>query len=450
MNNPANGATRVIYSVSDLNRRARIALGEKFGVIWVEGEISNLSIPSSGHLYFTLKDENAQVRCALFRGQARLLCFKPENGAKVLIKAEVSLYEPRGDYQLIADYMEPAGEGDLRLAFEALKKRLAQEGLFDASRKKPIPTLPSCIGVITSPTGAAIRDILTALKRRFKAVDIILFPVKVQGNDAKQDIVKAIKTADHMKRCDVLIISRGGGSIEDLWPFNEEIVARAMSECQTPIISGIGHETDFTIADLIADLRMPTPSQAAEAASPDSSEWLARIERIDAQMRHHMKACLLKQHQTLGFLNKRLAQAHPQKRLQNHSQRLDELEARLIRSILASFSQKEARLQTLSAKIQRHQPNLNLIDANLKRLDQRLNAAMQRRLENQQNKIGQLAEKLNTVSPLATLARGYSITHLKQDDPSLLRSFKQVKKGDLIETRLHEGILISRVEQAKA
>lgn len=442
---------RFVYTVSQLNREVRFVLSEHFGSIWVEGEISNLASPSSGHLYFTLKDAEAQARCAMFRGNTRMLTFRPENGTRVLVKAQVGLYEPRGDYQLVVDYMEEAGDGALRQAFEALKQRLAGEGLFDSTRKKPIPVLPGCIGVITSPTGAAVRDILTVLKRRFPALPVIIFPVKVQGTEAKHEIARAIALADRLELCDVLILARGGGSLEDLWAFNEEIVARAIYASATPIIAGVGHEVDLTIADLVADLRAPTPSAAAEAVSPDQNEWLARFDRIEARLRHHVRMILTQRTHSLGFLSKRLQQAHPEKRLQVHAQRLDELELRLQRAARNSLSQREARLHTLAAQILRHHPRqrLLLLEARQSQLNQRLGASIKRLLERQRQGAAALGQKLHAVSPLATLARGYAIA-TRRADRKILRDWREVKKGELIETRLFEGILLSRVEDTRA
>ena len=446
-----NETPRVIYTVSELNGAARLVLSTHFGTIWVEGEISNLATPSSGHLYFTLKDADAQVRCAMFKGNSRGLGFRPENGGHVLVRAQVGLYEPRGDYQLIVDYMEEAGDGALRRAFEALKQRLAVEGLFDTARKKPVPALPRCLGLITSPTGAAVRDILTVLKRRFPALPVIIFPVKVQGNEAKHEIARAIARADRLGLCDVLILARGGGSLEDLWAFNEEVVARAMAACAIPIISGVGHETDFTIADLVADLRAPTPSAAAEAASPDRNEWLSRLQRLEGQLRHHLRVSLAQRAQTLAFLGRRLQHAHPEKRLQAHAQRLDEFELRLRRALSGALNRHDAKLKTLVAHLQCHHPGqgLLLLAARQSELARRLDAAIRQRLERQQQRVAQLGQQLHAVSPLATLARGYAIAS-RRDDGKILRSYREVEIGDEIAIRLAEGILLGRVEDAQA
>ena len=438
---------RVIYTVSELNGSVRLLLGSHFGTIWVEGEISNLATPSSGHFYFTLKDADAQVRCALFRGSARNLGFRPENGIRVLARVQVSLYEPRGDYQLMVEYLEPGGDGALRRAFEALKQKLAAEGLFDQWRKRSIPVLPKRIGVITSPTGAAVRDILSVLKRRFPALPIVLFPVKVQGLEAKGEIVRAIALADRLRLCDVLILARGGGSLEDLWAFNEEVVARAIADCNVPIISGVGHETDLTIADLVADVRAPTPSAAAEAATPDVSEWQVRLLHWEGRLSRQMRQQWIKANQQWRFLEKRLEQAHPRRQLQRYIQRLDELELRLQRVASRIPERQNHRLQTLVGRLQRQHPGQNLLwlAARIQGVQQRLTGTIQLRLEREGHRTFMLGQQLHAVSPLATLGRGFSIT-VRKADGQILRDPREVLKGELIETRLTEGTLLSRVE----
>jgi len=438
---------RVVYTVSELNGMARLVLSTHFGTIWVEGEISNLSQPSSGHLYFTLKDSDAQVRCALFRGSTRGLGFRPQNGMQVLVRAQVGLYEPRGDFQLIVDYLEEAGDGALRRAFEVLKQKLASEGLFDQDRKKPLPALPHCLGVITSPTGAAVRDILTVLARRFPALPVVIFPVKVQGRDAAPEIAQAIAKAEQFGQCDVLILARGGGSLEDLWAFNEEIIARAMAACRLPIVSGVGHETDVTIADLVADLRAPTPSAAAEAVTPDRADWLARFARLEALLRHHVSVHLSRHARALTVLDARLNQVHPQRQSQRHAQRLDELELRLLRAMAAGLERRQGKVATLHAHLQAHRPDrtLNELSARVDASHRRLVQAVQTALRLQRQRLALSGEKLHAVSPLATLARGYTIT-LRQRDGKVLRSAREVAKGEWIETRFAEDSLLSRVE----
>ena len=441
---------RTIYTVTELNGSVRLLLSSHFGTIWVEGEISNLAQPSSGHLYFTLKDRDAQVRCALFKGPARSLGFRPANGMRVLARAQVSLYEPRGDYQLIVDFLEEAGDGALRRAFEALKAKLAGEGLFDQARKKPIPALPQCLGVITSPTGAAVRDILHVLKRRFPALPVIIFPVKVQGVEAKHDIVRALALAERSGLCDALIVARGGGSLEDLWAFNEETVARAIAACPIPIICGVGHETDLTIADLVADLRAPTPSAAAESISPDAQEWLARFARLEGRLHHHLRLTLGQKTQTLTHLEKRLGQAHPEKQMQRHFQRLDELELRLGQAVRSALARKEARLKTVEAKLQGQHPaqRILFLEARQEGLGRRLSAAMARLLELRRQTLKAAGEKLHAVSPLATLDRGYAIASRGRDG-QILRRVGEVGIGDFVEIRLADGSFAGQVSEKR-
>lgn len=442
-----DSSSRKVYTVSRLNRETRFLLSESFDRIWIEGEISNFSTPASGHLYFTLKDAEAQVRCAMFRPQARSLAFKPRNGSHVLAQAQVSLYEPRGDFQLIVESLEETGDGALLRAFEALKQRLAAEGLFNAARKLPLPALPRCIGIVTSPTGAAVRDVLSVLKRRFPAIPVIVFPTKVQGAEAKAEVVRALATADRSGLCDVLILARGGGSLEDLWTFNEESVARAVAACKTPVVTGIGHEIDFTIADFVADLRAPTPSAAAEAASPDAAEWMQRFRRLEARLRLSTDGILERWQARMVFLDRRLRQAHPEQRLRGQSQRLDELELRLRRALRARFAQLEARLHAQSSRLVKHHPaaRLHLGRVRLEQARLRLEAAASRQVEQSTRWAGELAHRLHAVSPLATLERGYAIAR-RAEDGGIIRSYRDVEEGARIETRLAEGSVISRVE----
>ncbi|MCG7868769.1 MAG: exodeoxyribonuclease VII large subunit, partial [Candidatus Thiodiazotropha taylori] len=322
---PANNGAREIFSVSRLVRETRAILEASFPLLWVSGEISNLAQPASGHIYFSLKDEAAQVRCAMFRMKRQRLRFQPENGQQVLIRAKVSLYEARGEFQLIAEHMEPAGEGALRFAFEQLKQKLAAEGLFDTEQKKPIPVPPKQLGLITSPSGAAVRDLLSVLKRRFPALPVIIYPVQVQGEDAARQIVQMLKLAERRQECDLLILSRGGGSLEDLQAFNEEQVARAIHQLSIPVVTGIGHEIDFTIADFVADRRAATPSAAAELVTPDQLEWQQRLHAVTRRLKQNQQQRLQQLQQHFSALLKRLQIQHPKRRLQQQAQRLDEL-----------------------------------------------------------------------------------------------------------------------------
>ena len=438
---------RAVYSVSRLNRACRFLLNDGFGVIWIEGEISNFSAPASGHLYFTLKDAEAQVRCAMFRAQARLLPTSPKNGDHVLLKAQVSLYEPRGDFQLIVESMESGGDGALMQAFERLKQKLASEGLFEIVHKRGLPPLPQTVGVITSPTGAAIRDILTVLRRRFPAIEVILFPVRVQGAEARHDIVRALEQANRLQNCDVLILGRGGGSLEDLWPFNEESVARAIHACRIPIVSAVGHETDFTISDFVADVRAPTPSAAAEAVSPDKTEWLKRLERLASRLQSRLLGQFDQARRSTDFLEKRLEQQHPTRRITTRMQRLDELESRLSRAIRQRHALNLARLTSQQARLLRHRPDhtLMLLASHNTRLASQLRVAMSRILDTRIHRLGGITQELQTVSPLATLARGYTIT-TRRDTGLILRHCHEVTPGTILITRLGDGELVSRVE----
>lgn len=437
---------RPILSVTQLNRTANQLLGDHFYSVWVEGEISNLSVPSSGHWYFTLKDANAQIRCAMFKNQQRRQTARPENGKHVVVHGQLGLYEPRGDYQLIADNIEEAGDGVLRRAFEALKSKLADEGLFDSHHKKTLPMLPNCIGIITSPTGAAVRDILTVLQRRFPAIPVIIYPVAVQGNEAQYEIAHAIALANAEPRCDVLIVGRGGGSLEDLWAFNEEGVARAIYASEIPVISAVGHETDVTIADFVADVRAATPSAAAELAAPSQSAWLARFDELATRIERLQRQRLKHHQQQLVWLSGRMQQQHPGQKLMRNAQRLDELDTRLQQAIYRTLQQSRQRVQTRTAQLLLYNPTLKL--ANLQQrqtfLCQRLASAINQRLDKSQQKLLQFSQTLNAVSPLATLNRGYALATVTATG-EILRSANQVKENDLVNIRLAEGQISSQV-----
>ncbi len=439
-----------VYSVSQLNRETKQLLAEHFLTVRVEGEISNLSTPSSGHIYFSLKDSNAQVRCAMFRMHQRRLKFRPENGQQVTVSAQVSLYEPRGDYQLIVEHMEEAGEGALRLAFEKLKQKLLDEGLFEQSRKQDIPLLPKQIGIITSPTGAAIHDIMTVLKRRFPAVPVIIYPVAVQGEQAKHEIVTALETANKQQAVDVLIVGRGGGSLEDLWAFNEEIVARAIACSDIPVISGIGHEVDVTIADFVADLRAPTPSVAAEHAVPDQQEWLNTFKAYETHLLRHIQGVLSKHKQNLDWLNRSLQQQHPGQKLQRNAQRLDELENILLQRVQHKILQCKNRLEVQEHALNRHNPaeKISLHQQKLGYLEERIKRAIRQKLKQLQQKQSAICQTLNAVSPLATLERGYAIVKHQASD-RIIKSSEELQLNDMTETRLGKGFFISQVKEIK-
>jgi len=437
---------REVYSVSRLNREVRALLESGFPPLWVEGEISNLARPTSGHLYFHLKDATGQVRCALFRTQRRLIRVEPRDGMLVTVRARVTLYEGRGDYQLIIEHLEEAGEGALRRAFEELKQRLATEGLFDASRKQALPRLPRRIGVITSPTGAVIHDIVTTLKRRFPSIPVMLYPVPVQGKGAAGPIAEAIQTANARAECDVLIVARGGGSLEDLWAFNEEVVARALGECRIPIVSAIGHETDFTIADLVADVRAPTPTGAAELVSPDQTEWRQQFAQIEAQLLHRVRGLLRERAQHVDWLAARLV--HPRARLENLRHRFETLAHRLIAAQMQRLHVVGRRLDSLVNRLRHGSPIVRLHDQQreIGFLRARLVQAVSRQLSQRQTELAHLGHTLHTLSPLATLDRGYAIVR-REATGEILRSAAATTIGERLETRLARGRVLSRVEE---
>ncbi len=436
---------REIYSISRLNREARALLEGNFPLLWVEGEISNLSRPRSGHLYFTLKDEFAQVRCAMFRMRAVNLMFLPRDGSQVMARVRVSLYENRGDFQLIVEHMEEAGDGALRRAFDELKQHLQNEGLFEESHKRPLPQLPTTIGVVTSPSGAAIRDILSVLNRRFPAIRVIIYPVMVQGEGAGIEIAEAIRLAGERAECDVLIVGRGGGSLEDLWAFNEEVVARAIHDSPVPVVSAVGHEVDFSISDFVADVRAPTPSAAAELLSPDAAQWQIRLSAIQQRLTQAMSRQQQQAQRHLEGLRARLR--HPGQRLQQIAQRLDELEYRLGNARHHHLERRRARLSQLVARLQRHAPQAQLqrLQAREQQLEGRLHQAMHERLVTSKNRLGLAVRTLEAVSPLATLHRGYAIVTRMADD-TLIEQSRQVEPGEQIRTKLSEGELLCRVE----
>jgi len=442
---------RDIFTVSRLNREARELLESSLARLWVEGEISNLARPASGHLYFTLKDARAQVSCALFRNRALRLRFTPENGTQVLVRAQVSLYEPRGNYQLIVDQMEEAGDGALRRAFEELKTKLYNEGLFDEADKQPLPGLPRCVGVITSPSGAAIRDVLTVLKRRFPGIPVIIYPTRVQGDGAAAEIVTALRHADKRGDCDVLLLTRGGGSLEDLWPFNEEKVARAVKACTLPIVSAVGHEVDVVITDFVADARAATPSAAAELISPDKDELGSRLRQLSARLRQQLMQRLQRRHEQFDWLTRRLRQHHPGRRLEQQAQRLDELEQRLNRTMRQQLVQRQAHLGTASARFRQYHPGrlLEAMQARNRVLAQQLGYCINIQLSKYGEKLAILARALETVSPLATLQRGYSIT-LASKDGAVITDSRQTSPGEKLETRLASGCIISTVTDTES
>lgn len=440
-----NSAAPTALSVTELNRQVKSLLESSFLTIHVEGELSNVVKASSGHWYFTLKDRDAQVRCAMFRNRNQYLKYRAKNGDKVVVRAKVSLYPGRGDYQLICDYMEESGVGSLQQAFEALKQKLQQQGLFDPAFKKPIPTHPQHLGVITSPTGAAIHDILTVLKRRFPSLPISLFPTAVQGVDAAAQIAKAIQLANTDGRCDILIVGRGGGSLEDLWPFNEEIVAHSIFHSDIPIISAVGHEVDVSIADLVADLRAATPSAAAELISPDQQQLLLRLLQLQQRLQRAWQRQHQQQQQRLEWMRTRLR--HPGDKLKEQAQKLDELELRMRRAVRLTIEQKQQQFNQLQQRYLRcsPQPRINAGQQRKNELEHRLITLMQAQLKQTTLQLSGLAATLNSVSPLATLDRGYAI--VQDETGTVIQDIDQITTASNIETRLHNGRFLSTVTQ---
>jgi exodeoxyribonuclease VII large subunit len=421
-----------------------------FPLLWVEGEISNLARPASGHIYFSLKDPAAQVRCAMFRPKRLLLGFAPANGQHVLIRGRVSLYEGRGDFQLIVEHMEPAGEGALRLEFERLKQKLAAEGLFDESVKRPLPAFPRQVGLATSPAGAAVRDLLSVLRRRFPAVSVVIYPAQVQGAGAAEELADALDLANRRAECDVLILARGGGSLEDLMAFNDEALARAIRRSAIPVVTGIGHEIDLTIADLAADRRGATPSAAAELASPSAEHVSQRLLAYRGRLGQAQLRRLSTLRQRFTAADRHLRLLHPIARLQRMQQRTDELEQRLVDAVSRRLERARGRWQWLSARTAAVSPERTLVRSRIavRDLERRLTGVMPAAIQARRGRLAGLAQVLETLSPLATLSRGYAIVRLLPDR-RVLRRAQDAAPGDRVETRLAEGAVTARIEETK-
>lgn len=436
------GSQRQIFTVSQLNQRARQLLETHFSLAWVEGEISNLARPASGHWYFTLKDKTGQIRCAMFKNRNQRLRFEPENGMKVLLRGRLSIYEARGDYQLIAEHMEEAGLGALQRAFEQLKEKLTALGWFNPENKQELPTLPAHIGLVTSPTGAAVHDMITVLKRRFPGIPVTLLPVQVQGEGAAEQIAGAITMAnEHAGQfeppLDVLIVGRGGGSLEDLWAFNEEIVAQAIHASGLPIVSAVGHETDFTIADFVADYRAPTPSAAAELLSPDRDEWHKLLEHKQARLRALLEHRLANEGLKVKGLRERLK--HPGRRLEEFAQRLDDGERRLGQTMTAKLAKLELLLSHQARQLDMLSPagKLPALNEQVSQLQAKLGRELKTLLEEKRHALRRNMELLDSVSPLNTLERGYSI--VTDDKGRVVKSASTLKPDDAINIRLSDG-----------
>ena len=436
-----------IYTVSQLTQEVKGLLDEYFVDIWVEGEVSNVRVPPSGHIYFTLKDQWSQMRAIIFKQQARYLRFAPEDGLHIICRGRVSLYERRGEYQLILDYMEPKGVGALQIAFEQLKYRLETEGLFDEERKRSLPLVPRRIGIVTSPSGAAIRDMLQIIHRRFPNVEILICPVRVQGVESPLEIVQAVRDLNAVGEVEVIIVGRGGGSLEDLWAFNDERVARAIYESRIPIISAVGHETDFTIADFVADMRAPTPSAAAELVVREKAELVRSIQSLNLRMEGCMR-------QHLGFLTGRVDQARrglidPRKRVERFGERLNELSRRLTSNGHRLVMESQSRINTLGEKLLYRNPRERTEGFGLRvsQLTKELSGAIQMGIGEKENQVGRLISNLDNLSPLAILKRGYSITR-KYPSNEILKDAQAVERGERVKVKFYRGEILCEVEES--
>ncbi len=417
--------------------------------IYVKGEISNFKAHSSGHMYFTIKDEKARILAVMFSRYSRTMKFIPENGMKIIVRGEISVYEPSGQYQIYVKEMRPDGIGELFLAYEQLKQRLELEGLFAVEKKKPIPLFPKTVGVITSPTGAAIRDIITTIKRRFPIASILVFPALVQGENAASSIAKAIEKANKLTEIDVLIVGRGGGSIEELWAFNEELVARAIFTSMIPIISAVGHETDFTIADFVADLRAPTPTGAAELAVPHIDELLERVLQRQTRLVRAVKDRLRFEKEHLSRLKKSYAFRYPERLYQQKLEQVDKLTERLIKGAERLTMVKASQQDALYKRLVRNHPSELLNEANDRyaRSQKDFERAMQQILINKQTKYDRILATLQALSPLKIMERGYSLAYTQEH--RLIKSIKQVKQKDEIQIQLADGSLLCKVNDIK-
>ena len=440
--------TRVIYQVSEFTEQARRLVESEFDNVWLTGEISNLATPASGHIYFSLKDKNAQVRCAMFRNRRSNRNGQLKNGDAVLLSGSASIYEPRGDFQLIVEYIEPAGEGELRRRFELLKAKLAEQGLFDPKRRKALPGMPQCIGLITSPSGAALHDITVTLARRFPLADVVRYPVMVQGESACQQIADALDKANNEQRCSVLILARGGGSLEDLWAFNEEMVARAVHQSKIPVVVGVGHETDVTLADYAADHRAATPTAAAEAVTPDTAEIFRTLSALRDQMHEAMDYRFRVGAQRIDSTARRLR--HPRERLQQQVERIRNCRQKLCDQQLNQLSRSHSELNHTLLRLTYCSPlqKIDLLSQGLDRCKHEIKRQLTLQLRTARWQVGQLNEKLNALSPSATLGRGFAIITTDQDG-SIVRSAEQLKPGQAVTAQFARGGAVARIEKLK-
>lgn len=437
---------KTILTVSRLTAILRGVLEENFEQIWVQGEVSNLSLPSSGHIYFTLKDTGAQIRSVMFKGSAKNLKFRPTDGMALIVRGRISVYDQRGEYQLICEYLEPSGVGALQTAFIQMKERLGREGLFSDAHKKSLPRLPRCIGVITSPTGAAIHDILNVLKRRFASLQILVYPVRVQGEGASLEIVRAIDEMNRLAEADVLIVGRGGGSLEDLWPFNEEVVARAVYRSKIPVISAVGHETDWSISDFVADLRAPTPSAAAEMVIATADELRGQVAAFSHRLNMALEHRLAAMYNHLETLKKSLHD--PSTMLGHLAQRLDDLTGRMDMALYNSVRHQQESFEHLSGALQYLNPvnSIEILRQRTGLLQSQMQRHLMQRLESLKQKFGDNAARLEVLSPLKTLARGYAIA-TRIDNGSVVSDTGKLFAGDRLLLTLQRGTAKCRVEE---
>ena len=441
-------ATKHILQVSELTKKVKFMLESELNTVWLCGEISNFIAASSGHWYLSLKDAKSQVKCAMFKGKNQRTRITPKNGQQVLVRAKVSLYEPRGDFQIIIELMEEAGEGLLKQQYEQLKQKLNALGLFAQQFKQAIPKHITRVGIVTSPTGAAVKDIISVLKRRNPAISVIIYPALVQGEQAKFDIVGAIDQANSRQECDVLIIGRGGGSLEDLWPFNEEDVVEAIFHSKIPSISAVGHEIDTTLADYVADLRAPTPSAAAEIVSQDMSEALNQLTVMTQRIQQYIQQHFNHKKQVIKALQHRLFQVHPEQKLQVYQQRADELATRLDLALQRELKQFSSIPVNLNTRLLQLSPKKSILQnqEKLKQLSLQLSQNMQHILTRKSEQFIHLIEQLNIVSPLATIARGYSVS---RNNEGIIRSTKQVNIGDNMSIQVTDGVIETKVIEVK-
>ena len=451
MNDPiADNKEIKIISVTELNKLAKSLLENGIPKLWIEGEISNLARPASGHIYFSLKDETSQIRCAWFKQRQSINANDISNGMKMLALGKISLYQPRGEYQFIIEKMETAGEGDLKRKYEELKQKLFNEGLFDREKKLQIPKLPKKIGVITSPSGAAIRDVLSILKRRFPLLPIVIFPITVQGDNAVPDIENALKKANLRADCDVLILTRGGGSLEDLWAFNEEIVARAIHASEIPIISAIGHETDTTIADFVSDIRAPTPSGAAEIVTPDQNELLKLLETLFGRIEHETNQYINSKSQSMDWLSKRLSQSNPIMTVRKQIEISGNLRKLLFSSIGRNLSLHSKAVDSLKFRLNSSSPKLEIQKAtsHLSEMQLKITTSTKSSVTKLNSQLTALGKTLDSLSPLKTLERGYAVAR-DSKTKKIISNSEKVSINSQIDIKLAKGEIAANVIKRK-